>query len=131
LGAPSNVELYSDDAGVGRTYHDLLLRSDIHAVIIALPIVSQSEFIEAALAASKHVLSEKPIAKDLASAQHLIKYSKSDKVTGGATWAVAENFRYLQSFEYARHEIQRLGRILGFRVQMFGNVKAGGKYFGV
>jgi predicted dehydrogenase len=83
----ANVDLYSDDVGVGKTYHDLLLREDIQAVIIALPILSQPEFIEAALAAGKHVLSEKPIAGDLKRADSLIKYYKSDKVKNKATWA--------------------------------------------
>lgn len=82
----ANVDLYSDDAGAGKTYHDLLLREDIQAVIIALPILSQPEYIEAALAAGKHVLSEKPIAGDLKRAENLIKYYKSDKVKNKATW---------------------------------------------
>jgi predicted dehydrogenase len=81
------VDLYSDDSGVGNTYHDLLLREDIHSVIIALPILSQPEYIEAALAAGKHVLSETPIAGDLKRAEALIKYYKSDKVKNKATWA--------------------------------------------
>lgn len=126
----SGVEIYSDDSGSGKTYHDLLLRSDIDAVILALPILAQPEYIEAALAAGKHVLSEKPIAKDISSAEKLIQYYKSDKVKSGASWAVAENFRFLDSFEFGRQEVLKLGRILGFRVKMFGNVKPGGKYFG-
>lgn len=126
----TGVDLYSDDSGSGKTYHDLLLRDDIHAVILALPILTQPEFIEAALAAGKHVLSEKPIAGDIQRAEHLIKYYKSDKVKGGATWGIAENFRFLDSFEYGRQEVQRLGRVLGFRVKVFGNVKKGEKYFG-
>ena len=77
------------------------------------------------------MLSEKPIAKDIASAQKLIEYSKSDKVKGGATWGVAENFRFLEIFEFGRQEVAKLGRILGFRVKMFSNVKPGGKYFGM
>ena len=126
----AGVDLYSDDSDSGKTYHDLLLRDDIHAVILALPILTQPEFIEAALAAGKHVLSEKPIAGDIQRAEHLIKYYKSDKVKGGATWGVAENFRFLDSFEYGRQEVQRLGRVLGFRVKVFGSVKKGEKYFG-
>ncbi|TVY19291.1 Uncharacterized protein LARI1_G004815 [Lachnellula arida] len=123
------VDLYSDDSGAGKTYHDLLLDDSIAAVIIALPILNQPEYIEAALAAGKHVLSEKPIAKDLKRAQGLIEYSKSDKVKGGATWSVAENYRYLGSFVYARQEVQKLGRILGFTVKSFGNVTASDKYY--
>jgi predicted dehydrogenase len=126
----TTADLYSDDSGSGHTYHDLLLRDDIHAVILALPIVSQPEFVEAALAAGKHVLSEKPVAKDIERAERLIAYSKSGKVKGGATWGVAENFRFLESFEYGREQVEKLGRILGFRVKMFTNVKKGGKYFG-
>ena len=100
-------------------------------MIIALPILTQPEYIEAALAAGKHVLSEKPIAVDIKRAEKLIQYYKSDKVKGGATWGVAENFRFLDSFEYASQEVQKLGRILGFRVKSFGNVKPGDKYFGM
>ncbi|KAF7929679.1 hypothetical protein BELL_0055g00150 [Botrytis elliptica] len=124
-----DVPLYSDDSGVGNTYYDLLLRTDVHAVLIALPILAQPEYIEAALAAGKHVLSEKPIAGDLEKAQRLLEYYNSDKVKGGATWGVAENFRFLDSFIYARKEIEKLGRVLGFRMQFCGNVKPGMKYF--
>ncbi|KAJ8067349.1 hypothetical protein OCU04_004702 [Sclerotinia nivalis] len=107
-----DVPLYSDDSGVGKTFHDLLL-----------------QYIEAALAAGKHVLSEKPIAGDLERAQSLLEYHKSDKVKDGATWSVAENFRFLDSFSHARKEIEKLGRVLGFRMQHFGNIKPGSKYY--
>lgn len=50
---------------------------------------------------------------------------------GNATWGVAENFRFLESFEFARKELGNLGRVLGFRVKVFGNVKPGDKYFGM
>ncbi|ESZ98482.1 hypothetical protein SBOR_1144 [Sclerotinia borealis F-4128] len=124
-----NVPLYSDDSGVGKAFNDLLLRTDIHAVIIALPILVQPEYIEAALAAGKHVLSEKPIAGDLERAQRLLQYYKSDNVKGRATWSVAENFRFLDSFIHARKEVEKLGRVLGFRIKVFLNVKPGDKYF--
>lgn len=99
-------------------------------MIIALPILSQPKYIEAALSAGKHVLSEKPIAADIKRAEKLLAYYKSDKVKGGATWGVAENFRFLESFEYGRQEVQKLGRVLNFRIKIFGNVKPGGRYFG-
>ena len=99
-------------------------------MILALPILTQPEFIEAALVAGKHVLSEKPIAGDVKRAEQLIKFYKSDKVKGGATWAVAENFRFLDSFVFGKKEVEKLGRVLGFRTTMFTHVKLGGKYIG-
>ena len=127
----TNVDLYSDDSGVGHTYHDLLSRDDITAVILALPITIQPEFIEAALAAGKHVLSEKPIAGTVSRAEQLIAYSKSNAVKGNATWAVAENYRFLETYRFGAREIKRLGRILGFQVKVFGNVQPGDKYLGM
>lgn len=123
------VDIYSDDSGAGKTYHDLLLREDIHAVIIALPILTQPEFIEAALLAGKHVLSEKPIAGDLKAAQSLISFYNTKVDKSKVTWSVAENFRFLESYEYAAQEVKKLGRILGFRVNVAALVNPGGKYF--
>lgn len=117
-----DVNLYSDDSGPGKTYHDLLLRDDIQAVIIVLPIMKQAEFIEAALAAGKHVLSEKPIAETIQRAERLFQFSKSNKVKGGATWSVAENYRYVETYRVAAAEVKKLGKILGFRVQNFVSI---------
>ena len=93
--------------------------------------MNQPEYIEAALLAGKHVLSEKPIAGTLKAAQNLIKFynEKIDKTK--VTWAVAENFRFLSSFSYAGEEVKKLGRILTFRVFSSSGVKAGTKYFGM
>ncbi|KAI9882257.1 MAG: hypothetical protein M1823_005995 [Watsoniomyces obsoletus] len=126
------IDLYSEDAGEGKTYADLLKRDDIHAVIIALPIVAQPQYIEAAINATKHVLSEKPIAKDVKDAENLLKFyhdNKGNDSKDKAEWSVAENFRFHSSLLYAREQIQQMGRLFGFRVNMYGNVKRGGKYF--
>ncbi|MCJ1479387.1 hypothetical protein MMC13_008072 [Lambiella insularis] len=125
----SNVNLYSDDSGAKRSFKDLLERTDIHAVIIALPILNQPDYIRAALSAGKHVLSEKPIAENLKNASELIKWYYSNIDTKKVTWSVAENFRYLNSFDHAQQEVQKLGRVLGFRVRQYANVKAGSKYY--
>ncbi|KAL3424264.1 oxidoreductase [Phlyctema vagabunda] len=124
-----SIDLYSADSGAGKTYHDLLLRDDITAVILALPILAQPEYIEAALAAGKHVLSEKPVAGDVKAARKLIDFYRGGKGKQGATWGVAENFRYLDSFAFGAAEARRLGKVVGFRVKMFACVKEGDKYF--
>jgi predicted dehydrogenase len=72
-GTASNVDLYSDDAGSGSSLDDLLARSDIQAVTIALPILNQPTYICKALLANKYVLSEKPIAENMKDAIELLQ----------------------------------------------------------
>jgi len=62
------------------------------------------------------VLSEKPVAENVAEALDLIKWYHSSVDTNKTTWSVAENFRYLSSFHHAREQVQKVGRVLGFRV---------------
>ncbi|KAJ6109365.1 hypothetical protein N7486_001599 [Penicillium sp. IBT 16267x] len=105
------VDLYSEDSDKG--LDELLQRADIGAVIIALSIESQPRFIKAALLAGKHVLSEKPVAENIQDAEDLIKWYRAD--IKGPTWAVAENFRYLNSYNYAAEQIKGMGKITGFQ----------------
>lgn len=90
----------------------------------------QSRYIRQALATGKHVLSEKPVAEYLKDAQELITWYYENSDSNKVTWSVAENFRYLKSFEYAREQIHRAGRLLQFRVMAHSMVNQGGKYFG-
>jgi predicted dehydrogenase len=66
------IELYSEDT-LGHTLGDLLQRQDIKAVIIVLPIPVQPDIIRRCFVAGKHVLSEKPIAKDVSTARLLLE----------------------------------------------------------
>lgn len=122
-------ELYASDAGVGKTYHDLLLRDDVAAVIIALPIPSQPEYIEAALAAGKHVLAEKPIAKDVAAGHKLIDYYQKVAAEKSVTLAIAENFRFTPLFMYMRDEAKKLGRVTHFAVRVMQFMAQDNKYY--
>ncbi|KAI8932065.1 hypothetical protein NX059_010953 [Plenodomus lindquistii] len=124
----SDVAIYSDDSSEGNKYEDLLKRDDIKGVVIALPILTQPEYIKKALAAGKHVLAEKPIAKDVATAQELLSWTQ-DSANTSAIYTVAENFRYLDSFIYASQQIASLGRILTFRARVAAFVEPGGKYY--
>ena len=76
------------------------------------------------------MLSEKPVAENVKDAEELIKWYHSEIDSSKATWAVAENFRYLNSFDYAQELTQKLGKLLTFRVRMQTLVE-GGKYFGL
>ncbi|CAI7577189.1 unnamed protein product [Penicillium viridicatum] len=125
----SEVDLYSEDSGSDKSYAVLLARSDIGAVIIALPILVQPDFIQKALLAGKHVLSEKPIAKDVATAQELLKWYKSTIDTSKVFWAVAENFRYITKFLFAAEQVQKLGKVQNFRVNVHSLMDQNNKYF--
>ncbi|KAL9080744.1 MAG: hypothetical protein Q9157_000531 [Trypethelium eluteriae] len=124
----SSLDLYSNDAGAGRTYQDLLERTDVEAVIIALPILMQPEFIKRALEAGKHVLAEKPIAKDVATATELLEWYEKNINTSKVTFCVAENYRFFDSVIFAREQVEKLGRVLGFNVRLQNMVKLGGRY---
>lgn len=113
------VELYSEDSGSGKSYKDVLARPDIVGVLIALPIATQPEFIEAALKAGKHVLSEKPIGPDVESAKALISWYRSIAAEKKVTWAIAEQFRFLPKYVWAAQEARKLGRVIGFNFRVF------------
>ncbi|KAJ6787620.1 hypothetical protein PWT90_09412 [Aphanocladium album] len=125
-------DLYAEDAGAARALSDLLARDDITGVIIALPIPSQPEFVRAALAAGKHVLAEKPIAQDVATAQALIAYAASDDVRRtGATLSVAENQRYFPRFTFALEHAAKhdLGRVTHFSIRVSALIGKDSKYY--
>jgi predicted dehydrogenase len=147
----SGVDLYSEDSE-GKTYDDLLKREDIKGVIIAyvlpfsmhwptisifylhfrafsLPILAQPDYIKKALSAGKHVLAEKPIAKDVATARDLLSWISSNIPSSGPTFSIAENFRFMESFAHAASQIGKLGRVLSFRTKIQNMVSPGGKYY--
>lgn len=122
-------ELYSDDSGSGKSFKDLLTRDDIGAVVIALPITKQPEFIKLALDSGKHVLAEKPVAKDVETAQDLIAYAEAAKARNGATFAVAENLRFYGSYSFAKEQSANLGKVTHFSVRVFNHMKEDNKWY--
>ncbi|OQD75260.1 hypothetical protein PENDEC_c008G05264 [Penicillium decumbens] len=125
----SGVDLYSEDAEAGKSFDDLLDRSDIGAVIIGLPILVQPEFIKRALLAGKNVLSEKPIAKDVATAQELLQWYEANIDPKKSFWAVGENFRFMTKFLFTAEQVQKMGKIKYFRVNVQNLVKEDNKYY--
>lgn len=127
----SSVDVYYDSpAAEDKSLNALLKRDDVAAVVIALPILAQPAIIECAIRAGKHVLSEKPVAKDVAEAKRLIGWYDALPAGGKPLWAVAENWRYLASLEYAAQRVKELGgEVATFRLERNGFVKRGDKYF--
>lgn len=112
----SGVDVYSDDSD--KKYKDLLARSDIQAVIVALPITKQPEFIKEALKAGKHVLAEKPLAKDVATGKELVDWYHKNIETKKVTFGIAEQFRYVNAFLYGAQKAREYGRVIGFRLKL-------------
>ncbi|KAJ5257038.1 hypothetical protein N7478_013142 [Penicillium angulare] len=125
----SGIDLYSEDSGPGKSYADLLARDDIKAVIIGLPILVQPAFIRQALLAGKHVLSEKPIAKDVAAARELLDWYHANIDTQKVFWAVGENYRYLTKLLFAADKVREMGAVRNFRVNVHMMVKEDNKYY--
>lgn len=124
----SDIDIYSDDSGSGKGLDDLLARSDIHAVTIALPILNQPAYVRKALLAGKHVLSEKPIAENMKDAIELLQWYRKEIDSEKVFWSVAENYRFLNSFNEAAEARKNMGRLLGFKVEVY-NMLEGGKYY--
>lgn len=88
-------------------------RKDIDAVDIVTPNDSHAEIAIAALAAGKHVICEKPLARTGAEAKTMFEAAKKS----GAIHMVAFNYRRTPAVALARKYIEegRIGRILNFR----------------
>ncbi|KAL5606303.1 hypothetical protein BROUX41_002718 [Berkeleyomyces rouxiae] len=122
--------VYFDSPSVsGSSLDDLLARKDIDAVIVCLPILAQPDIIRKAWKAGKHVLSEKPIAKDICSAKALLEeyHALPDPKP---VWAVAENYRFQECLKVAGQKLKDVGgELILFSFDMSTLVKTDNKYF--
>lgn len=121
-------------------YHDgdtsanldaLLKRPDITAVIVVLPITQQPVVILKALAAGKHVLSEKPVAKDVAEGVKLLATFQSQYKPKGLIWRVAENFEAEPGFQAAGKAIRdgKIGKVMFFRKNVVDSIDKTSKWY--
>ena len=76
------------------------------------------------------MLSEKPVSKDIATARDLIAWSRQSVDLSRTTWCVAENYRFFDAHVYAASEVEKLGRVLGWRARINDNMEAGSKSYG-
>lgn len=85
--SPADVKTFFGPEGLD----EVLSSSDIDAVVIALPISTIPEYVIKALQAGKHVISEKPVGKDVKTAKALIERYESEFQQKGLHWRVAES----------------------------------------
>ncbi len=101
--AAALAEKYPYPVDVVSDLTTLLARDDVEAVDLTLPIPLLPEGVMAALDAGKHVISEKPVAPDVATAQALLNHSAQHP---RQVWMVAENYRYEPVFTRAAELVQ-------------------------
>lgn len=86
----------------------LIRRDDIDALDLLLPIELLAPTVDLALASGKHVISEKPIAPDVATGERLLSiYGNHPR----QVWMVAENWRYENAFRRAAELVTELGAV--------------------
>jgi myo-inositol 2-dehydrogenase/D-chiro-inositol 1-dehydrogenase len=92
----------------------LVARADVEAVLLCSPTPDHPEQIEAAAAAGKHVLCEKPIASDLEAADRAIAAAER----AGIALQIAYNRRFDASFRAVRDAVAdgSIGRALLLRI---------------
>lgn len=119
-GANSKIDVYTD-------VDELLAREDIEAVNVVLPIPIMVPFIEKALRSGKHVISEKPIAPDSATAHTLMGDQQPDQI-----WMVGENWRYESAYVRAAEIIANgeIGRPLLCHWALHLPMLPNSKYYG-
>jgi len=118
---PHPVRIYTDLSA-------LLADPEIEAVDIVLPIDVMPAVVAQALASGKHLISEKPIAPDVATARRLIDAYTPDS---GPVWMVGENWRYEDAFIQASEMVQRgeIGRPVTCHMMVFAPVTPASKYY--
>ncbi|KAL4891452.1 hypothetical protein BDV59DRAFT_203620 [Aspergillus ambiguus] len=120
--SPTTIATYADDDSQN-SLSSLLIRPDIQAVIIALPITVQPAVVRQCLAAGKHVLCEKPLAADIKIAADLIHIYETTYKNQGTMLAIAEQFRLDRAFTLARTLAStRIGKVTHVHARVWSNI---------
>ncbi|ORY57679.1 hypothetical protein BCR35DRAFT_319434 [Leucosporidium creatinivorum] len=124
------LEVYFDSPD-DQSLDKLLSRSDIDAVIIAVPINSQPDLIRRAWAAGKHVASEKPVAGDLETASELIKLYRQQYEPQGLKWHILENFAHEPAYLAARDGVAKgeIGKLTFFSYSVCFHVDTANRFY--
>ncbi|TFK22419.1 NAD(P)-binding protein [Coprinopsis marcescibilis] len=131
LNLPDSPGIYHDGGAPSTGLDALLQRDDISAVIIVMPITLQPGLVIKALEAGKHVLSEKPIAPDVAGGLDLIQQYKTRFKPKGLVWRVAENFEAEPAVQFAAEVIRsgRIGDVTFFKAVAINHIDKDSKWY--
>lgn len=124
--------VYHDGNGNSADLDALLARPDITAVIVVLPITLQPSIVRKALAAGKHVISEKPLAPTVEEGLALIREYEATYKPRGLVWRVAENFEVEPGFRAAGAAIRegKIGKVLYFKATVVNFIdETSNKYY--
>lgn len=102
-------------------YKELLKRSDIDAVLIAVPIDLNYKIAADSLKYGKHLILEKPLAASIAEANRLIKLEKESKLKA----MVAENFYFRKAYRKIKKYVEdgRIGQPYGINWNLYYHVE--------
>jgi predicted dehydrogenase len=105
----------------------LLARDDIDAVDVVMPIETMPDIVEKALRSGKHVISEKPIAPDVATGKALLAVPRA----AGQVWMLAENWRYEEAHSTAAKAIADgiIGKPITCSWSLFIDMSPSNKYY--
>lgn len=101
---PERAQRFAREFGMAHAYNDyrdLLDRDDVDAVSVTVPNRWHQPIVEAALERGKHVLCEKPMATDAASAKHMVAAARQ-----------AQRILMIGFQNRFRPEVQRLARMV-------------------
>ncbi|KAJ3017589.1 hypothetical protein HKX48_003454 [Thoreauomyces humboldtii] len=132
-GVSATPDVYHDGIEGSGGMDALFARDDLRAVIVCLPVGPQEDAVRRALAAGKHVLSEKPIAGSSASAVALTEwYARLSSRTAAPAplWLVAENWRAEGATRHAARLVRDAGRVRTFSLQCSVDVQPDNAYVG-
>jgi myo-inositol 2-dehydrogenase / D-chiro-inositol 1-dehydrogenase len=104
-----------------KAYMKLLENNDVDAVLISSPAYSHVEFLEAAIAAGKHVYCEKPVATDVDGCRRVIQ--AGEKLNGKQSVVIGFQIRHASAYMEMVNRIQRgdIGELITVQLYYFSS----------
>ena len=104
-----------------KAYQQLLANKDIHAVLISSPCYTHPSFLEAAVAAGKHVYCEKPVAVDVQGCKKVERAGVN--ANGKLSIVIGFQIRYASAYAEMVKRIQRgdIGNVINVQLYYFSS----------